>query len=301
MQPAFVGIAEANSIVRVYATRVNQVAPHNTPILLGVARTGTDLTDGVANDQNGLWEITAEPINLAEFMKAGSGVSKKELVHQLRGELIARIDEEKATIVGPILKSREEIIGMVLRDKGLIAFMDEMAAKAKKGKGDIAAVRKEARKYLDEILLSLRPILKKTRHRLEINCPANLKIVSFPGAFSQIFTNLITNSVTHAFGDNEAGRILIFFAEDNNTLAIRYIDNGRGISSNHLGHIFDPFFTTNREMGGSGLGLHIIYNIITQQLYGSISCHCPDHGGTEFFITLPMAKFDGANEENDDP
>ena len=95
--------------------------------------------------------ISAEPINLAEYMKAGEALSREELIRQLRGELIARIDEEKATIVGPLLKSREEIIGMVLRDKVLVDFMEGAAAKSKKGKRDFAAVRKEARKYLEEI------------------------------------------------------------------------------------------------------------------------------------------------------
>jgi glycerol-3-phosphate O-acyltransferase len=95
--------------------------------------------------------ISAEPINLAEYRKAGESLSREELIRQLRGELIARIDEEKATIVGPLLKSREEIIGMVLRDKGLVTFMEEAASKAKKGKRDFIAVRKEARKYLEEI------------------------------------------------------------------------------------------------------------------------------------------------------
>ncbi|MCX5820594.1 MAG: 1-acyl-sn-glycerol-3-phosphate acyltransferase, partial [Deltaproteobacteria bacterium] len=95
--------------------------------------------------------ISAGPVNLAEYMKAGGALTREELIRQLRGELIARIDEEKATIVGPLLKSREEIIGMVLRDKGLISLMDETASKAKKGKRNFAAVRKEARKYLEEI------------------------------------------------------------------------------------------------------------------------------------------------------
>ncbi|MBU0652331.1 MAG: 1-acyl-sn-glycerol-3-phosphate acyltransferase [Proteobacteria bacterium] len=95
--------------------------------------------------------ISAEPVNLAEYIKAGGDRPREELVRELREELIERIDEEKTAIVGPILKSREEIIGMVLRDKVLVSFMEEMAAKAKKGKRDVAAVRKEARKYLEEI------------------------------------------------------------------------------------------------------------------------------------------------------
>jgi glycerol-3-phosphate O-acyltransferase len=95
--------------------------------------------------------ISAEPINLAECLRDGEALTRDEIIRQLRGELIARIDEEKAAIVGPLLKSREEIIGMVLRDKGLVSFMDETASKAKKGKRDFTAVRKEARKYLEEI------------------------------------------------------------------------------------------------------------------------------------------------------
>ena len=95
--------------------------------------------------------ISAEPINLEEYLKAGELLTRDEIIRQLRGDLIARIDEEKTTIVGPLLKSREEIIGLVLRDKGLVSFMEETASKAKKGKRDFAAVRKEARKYLEEI------------------------------------------------------------------------------------------------------------------------------------------------------
>ena len=95
--------------------------------------------------------ISAEPINLEEYLKAGEALTRDEIIRQLRGDLIARIDEEKTTIVGPLLKSREEIIGLVLRDKGLVSFMEETASKAKKGKRDFAAVRKEARKYLEEI------------------------------------------------------------------------------------------------------------------------------------------------------
>jgi glycerol-3-phosphate O-acyltransferase len=94
---------------------------------------------------------SAEPVNLQAFMKAGGGASREELVRQLRGELIGRIDEEKESIVGPILKSREEIIGMVLRDKDLLTFMEGAAARSKKAKGNVAAIRKEAMKYLEEI------------------------------------------------------------------------------------------------------------------------------------------------------
>jgi glycerol-3-phosphate O-acyltransferase len=110
--------------------------------------------------------ISADPVNLAEFMKTGEGRSREELVRQLRGDLIDRIDEEKAAIVGPLLKSREEIIGMVLRDRGLVTFMQETAEKAKKAKRDFNAVRKEARKYLDEIASDYNEIFVEVWERI---------------------------------------------------------------------------------------------------------------------------------------
>jgi glycerol-3-phosphate O-acyltransferase len=95
--------------------------------------------------------ISAEPINLEEVLKAGEALTRDEIIRKLRGDLIAGIDDEKTAIVGPILKSREEIIGMVLRDKALVDFMETLSAKSKKGKQNSEAIRKEARKYLREI------------------------------------------------------------------------------------------------------------------------------------------------------
>jgi len=95
--------------------------------------------------------ISAEPIHLGEYLKVNQDLTREEIVRRLRGELIARIDEEKEAIVGPLLKSQQEIIGMVLQDRGLVSFMEGMASKAKKGKGDFETVRREARKYLKEI------------------------------------------------------------------------------------------------------------------------------------------------------
>lgn len=95
--------------------------------------------------------ISADPINLAEYMQSHGTLSREEMIRELRGDLIARIDEEKATIVGPLLKSREEIIGMVLRDEEMVSLMEKMASESKKGKKSYTAILQEARKYLDEI------------------------------------------------------------------------------------------------------------------------------------------------------
>lgn len=144
------------------------------------------------------------------------------------------------------------------------------------------------RDYLYEILLSLRPILKNTAHKIEIDCDKKFELNSYPGAFSQVVTNLITNSVTHGYSNGDAGHCFIKVAMNEKELVMTYSDDGKGIAAADLPHIFDPFFTTGSEKGGSGLGLHIIYNIITQKLNGSISCKSTPPRGTSFIIKIPV-------------
>ena len=143
------------------------------------------------------------------------------------------------------------------------------------------------KKYLEEILLSLRPRLRCTGHRVVINCPADLQLYSHPGAFSQIITNFIINSLLHGFEDRPVGEIIIDIEQASDKLILRYSDNGKGIDKEALGKIFDPFFTTKRGQGGSGLGMHIVHNLVTQLLNGQIHCDSTPGTGISFTITLP--------------
>jgi len=143
------------------------------------------------------------------------------------------------------------------------------------------------RDYLEEVCLSLRPILKNTAHRLEIYCPGDLKLNSYPGAISQVVTNFITNSITHAYGKDEAGSLRFDVSLKGGNVHFQYSDDGRGMDAYEVRHVFDPFFTTNREKGGSGLGLHIVFNIVTQKLLGSIRCESRPGEGAAFFIVFP--------------
>jgi signal transduction histidine kinase len=144
--------------------------------------------------------------------------------------------------------------------------------------------------YLQDILLSLKPKLKKTRLNIELDCPEDLEVNSYPGAFSQIFTNLIMNSLIHGYNNNPEieGTITITAASDGDQISVRYSDDGKGIDPSILSKIFDPFFTTNRAEGGSGLGLHIIYNIVTRQLGGQIRCESEPDKGVTFSFTIPI-------------
>ncbi|OUR70247.1 hypothetical protein A9Q76_07970 [Arcobacter sp. 31_11_sub10_T18] len=143
--------------------------------------------------------------------------------------------------------------------------------------------------YLEEIIYSLNYLIKQTRLKVTIHCDDNIELNSYPGAYSQILTNLITNSIRHAFEKQEEGLISINVQiNPNNHLEITYKDNGKGISKENLSKIFDPFFTTNREDGGTGLGLNIVYNIVMSTLKGTIECNSIGNEGVTFIIILPL-------------
>ncbi len=143
--------------------------------------------------------------------------------------------------------------------------------------------------YLEEVIVSLSPHLKKTSHALTLSGDDTLTIESYPGALAQIATNLVTNSLNHAFGANISGQLHFDIARQDNQAVIYYTDNGRGIASEHLGKIFDPFFTTTRHQGGTGLGLHIVYNLVTQKLKGSIQVQSQPNQGVLFQIVFPIS------------
>lgn len=144
------------------------------------------------------------------------------------------------------------------------------------------------KEYLEEVLLSLRNITKKTNLSITIHCDSSLKINSYPGYFSQIFTNLIINSIKHGYKEMEKGTIEISIFKENSQLIIIYKDDGKGIEKEHLHKIFDPFFTTNREAGGSGLGLNIVYNIVRNRLNGTIECQSDFGEGVEFRLSIVL-------------
>lgn len=139
--------------------------------------------------------------------------------------------------------------------------------------------------YLSDIILSLHPRIKRTKHKIEIKCDNSLEIDSYPGDIWQIMTNLVMNSLLHAFPDpGKGGRIIIEAVKDGDDVIIVYSDNGAGISEENMGKIFNPFFTTKRGKGGSGLGLNIVYNLVTQKFGGRIECSSSPGKGATFTL-----------------
>ncbi|MBC3809705.1 GAF domain-containing protein [Undibacterium seohonense] len=142
--------------------------------------------------------------------------------------------------------------------------------------------------YLNEILISLQPKLKGRNIDIRIDCPRELTIDSFPGAISQILTNFVMNSLTHGFENKDEGEILIVFEVDGVDLKFLYQDDGHGMDSEGLSKLFDPFYTTKRGQGGSGLGTHIVYNLVTGLLGGTIKADSKPGQGLRYQLRFPI-------------
>ena len=141
----------------------------------------------------------------------------------------------------------------------------------------------------DDALLSLSPKLRKTKHQVNFNASGPIQLEADPGALHQILNNLVLNSLQHAFPKIDEGVINISIDGTRDDVVITFQDNGIGMSPETSARIFEPFFTTKRGQGGSGLGMHIIYNLVTQTLNGKIQCQSSLGEGTVFSIRLPAS------------
>jgi signal transduction histidine kinase len=140
-------------------------------------------------------------------------------------------------------------------------------------------------KYLDEIIHSLHPKLKKTNHSIKVDCPENSEIYCHAGALSQIFTNLIINSIIHGFRDINRGVITITVRLTGDDHAhITYQDDGKGLTEVQLSHLFDAFYTTTASQGGTGLGAHIVHDLVQDTLNGKIQASSPPDKGLRYDI-----------------
>ncbi|MGB3760093.1 MAG: ATP-binding sensor histidine kinase [Rivularia sp. (in: cyanobacteria)] len=146
--------------------------------------------------------------------------------------------------------------------------------------------------YIEEILNSLAPKFKHTALTLTVEGENEIKLDTYPGAVAQIITNFVMNSLNHAYQPEEKGQLRFQITQQQDKVTIEYSDDGCGIPPENLSKIFEPFFTTARNQGGTGLGLHIVYNLVTQKLKGKIDVQSQVNLGTIFIIALPLGLVD---------
>jgi C4-dicarboxylate-specific signal transduction histidine kinase len=144
------------------------------------------------------------------------------------------------------------------------------------------------------LLVSLQPVMRRVPVVPVLKGPAQLKVRSYPSALMQVLTNLMMNSALHAFEGVASPEIKIEVADEKDQWTLTYRDNGVGVAPDLHQRIFEPFFTTRRGRGGTGLGLNIVYTLVTQRLGGRLEFWSDSAAGLRFRLDLPKLAPPGA-------
>jgi len=288
-------------------------------VAVAIARMQADREIRRAKDA--LEEQNAALENALTSLKDAQG----ELVRQEKlaslGRLVAGVAHEINTPLGicvtatshlveELKLTREDMASGVLDEDGLNQFLDIidqslriMTTNTQRAAALVRSFKQVAvdqssddirsfnlRKYLDEVLLSLQPKLKGKPVTIDIDCAQNIELASFPGAVSQIVTNMVVNSLVHGFEEGQPGKIKITGKVDGDFVEFDYSDDGIGMDTATLGQLFDPFFTTKRGSGGSGLGAHILFNLVTGALGGTVKVVSAPGMGLHYKLRFPKVR-----------
>lgn len=235
-----------------------------------------NLVAGVAHELN-------TPVGVSITAASTLGERTGEITRSLAGKTLTQSE------LGRFLEATHTLSDMLLanlqRAADLIQSFKQVAV-------DRASERQRPiglRHYLGQVLHSLQPALRRPFVTVELDVPDDITLDTYPGALAQIVTNLVLNAVVHGFDGRDAGRVALSARREDDRLILYAADDGAGIAPEHLPRIFEPFFTTRRDRGNSGLGLHIVYNLVTQRLGGEIRCDSFPGHGARFTIDLPVA------------
>ncbi|MCB1864997.1 MAG: HAMP domain-containing histidine kinase [Chromatiales bacterium] len=224
----------------------------------------------------------------------GSGVTAASVLREQIAGLRAHADQgdmKRSDLYG-FFNSADEAAGIVLRNLDRAATIIGSFKRVAVDQASEAPREFDLCGYLDEVLLNLKPQLKRSPIELVVDCTPGIRLHSVPGALAQVVTNFVTNSLTHAWDDDSASRRIEMRAYIGRPgeVVLDYRDNGRGIPAEHRSLVFEPFFTTARGRGGSGLGLSVVYNLVTGPLGGGIrlldAVECPYGAG--FRVHMPQ-------------
>jgi signal transduction histidine kinase len=219
----------------------------------------------------------------------GIGVTAASHLEELTKTLTAHFSAgtmKKSDLMAYIASS-QETVQMILANLTRAANLIQSFQKIAVDQSSESWQTVELASYLRDIVVSLTPKIKKTKIKVSIQCPETLRINTMPGALSQIVTHFVANSLIHGFDEGQEGEIVIAARSKKQSTVLTYADNGKGIARENLGRIFEPFFTTTRGRGSTGLGLPLVYNIVTRSLKGSITASSKPGEGVKFTLVLP--------------
>jgi signal transduction histidine kinase/ligand-binding sensor domain-containing protein len=220
----------------------------------------------------------------------GIALTAASHLEELASEAQNKLDDNRVTR-GDLVRWKQEIgeasrliVGSLQRAGTLVASFKQVSVDQSSGQRR----RFRLQEFLREVHTSLQPGLRRTPHRLEIECTADIELDSYPGALFQIITNLVNNAVMHAFTDGRTGTMRIVASSRAGRLELVFADDGAGMSAEIARRAFDPFFTTRRGSGGSGLGLHVVHNLVTQLLGGEIELLTTPGAGCTVRMRMPL-------------
>ncbi|WP_041737150.1 sensor histidine kinase [Colwellia psychrerythraea] len=220
----------------------------------------------------------------------GLGVTASSLLADKLNEIKASFEDKtlKSSQLKKFLTDGVENVSIIFRNLERAAKLISSFKKVAVDQSSAESSTFNVHDLLDEVLLTLSAKLMSTNVTVSVICPEDLNIKSKPGPINQILINLILNSIYHAFEGLEQGTITINVMNLSDQLHINYSDDGLGIDDSVKAKIFDPFTTTKRGSGGSGLGMHLVYNLVTQALDGHIVLDNEPEHGVCFDITFPV-------------
>ncbi|WP_432734905.1 PAS domain S-box protein [Maridesulfovibrio sp. FT414] len=228
----------------------------------------------------------AHEINTPLGISVTSASYLKEMVHNLRLNFEAgtmkRSELEKCLSTGG--EAIENIVKNLERSARLISNFKQLAVD--QSSDDVRQIN--LNEYIQGIILSLKSKVKELNHELRFECPKGLEVYISPGSLMQIITNLVSNSLTHAFPGRTGGKMLITASRSGNGVLLTYADDGIGMGQEQLMKVFEPFYTTTRSSGSAGLGMHLVYNLVTQGMKGRINCDSSLGDGTYYEIWFPI-------------
>lgn len=180
-----------------------------------------------------------------------------------------------------------ENLDLIYRSLNRVADLISNFKKVAVIQDDGAKIHINIHKLISDILISIHSELIVKKPTITINCPTDLIVQSKPEPLQQIFQQLLLNSIIHGFVGIENNKIVIDIEQAQEHIIITYSDNGQGVDKTIQHRIFDPFVTSKRGQGASGLGMHLVYNLVTQALGGRILFDLEEKQGTRFIITIP--------------
>lgn len=267
-----IAVANASIVANLQHTRQQLVMQEKMASLGG-------LVAGVAHEVNtplGICVTAASHLH-AELLILKQGHSEKRLSSQMFQQFL-----DTALAAADILNANTQRAAQLINSFKQIAI-DQTGVSLREF---------EVEGYIQEVLASLQPELNRKQCHLVFKVPAGIYIYADAGALALLLTHLVMNSLQHGFVDTsvQPAEIRLQVSRSGQQILLEYQDNGIGMTADTLKRLFDPFFTTKRSEGKSGLGAHIVYNLVTAQLHGTIFVSSEPGQGVQYRIFLPIQR-----------